>query len=151
MRVAAIQMCSTADLSANLAAAAQGVEEAARGGAVFVGLPENFAYLRREGEPIPCTQPLEGEIVETVRKWARAHGVWLVGGSCAEAVAGDARVHNTGVLVAPDGSLAAVYRKMHLFDVDLRSQGGGSYQESRHIAPGDEVVVAETPFGGVGL
>ncbi|MEN8159829.1 MAG: carbon-nitrogen hydrolase family protein [Myxococcota bacterium] len=151
MRVAALQMCSSADVPANLAAAAQGVEEAARAGALFVGLPENFAYLRREGEPIPCAQPLDGEIVGSLRSWARAHGVWLLGGSFPESVPGEARVHNTSVLVAPDGTLAAVYRKIHLFDVDLRAQGGGCYQESAHVAPGADVVVADTPFGGVGL
>jgi predicted amidohydrolase len=151
MRVAALQLCSTEDLAANLAAAARLVEEAARAGATLVGLPENFAFLRREGAPIPCAQPLQGEIVETLRKLARAHSLWLLGGSFAEAVPGERRVHNTSVLVAPDGSLAAVYRKIHLFDVDLRAQGGACYQESAGVAPGAEVVVAETPFGGVGL
>jgi len=151
MRVAAVQMCSTDDLAANLAAAARLVEEAARGGASLVALPENFAYLRREGAPIPCAQPLDGEIVETLRKLARAHALWLLGGSFPEALPGERRVHNTSVLVAPDGALAAVYRKIHLFDVDLRAQGGGCYQESATVAPGAEVIVADTPFGGVGL
>jgi predicted amidohydrolase len=151
MRVAAIQMCSTDDLAANLASAAQLVEEAARGGATLVGLPENFAFLRNEGAPIPCAQPLEGEIVETLRKLARAHSLWLLGGSFAERIAGESRVHNTSVLVAPDGSLAAVYRKVHLFDVDLSAQGGARHQESARVAPGADVVMAETPFGGLGL
>ena len=151
MRVAALQMCSTEDVAANLAAASRLVEEAARAGATLAALPENFAFLRREGAPIPCAQSLDGEIVETLRKLARAHSLWLLGGSFPEAVPGEPRVHNTSVLVAPDGSLAAVYRKIHLFDVDLRAQGGGCYQESARVAPGAEVVVAETPFGGVGL
>ena len=151
MRVAALQMCSTDDLAANLAAAAGLVTEAAHAGATLAALPENFAFLRREGEPIPCAQSLDGEIVETLRKLARAHSLWLLGGSFPEAVPGEGRVHNTSVLIAPDGSLAAVYRKIHLFDVDLRAQGGGCYQESARVAPGAEVVVADTPFGGVGL
>jgi predicted amidohydrolase len=151
MRVAALQMCSGEDVAANLAAAAELVEEAARAGATLVALPENFAFLRREGAPIPCAQPLDGEIVETLRKLARAHSLWLLGGSFPEAVPGERRVHNTSVLVAPDGALAGVYRKIHLFDVDLRAQGGGCHQESAHVAPGAEVVVVETPFGSVGL
>jgi len=150
VRVAAIQMCSTDDLPANLAAAGRLVEDAARSGAKLVALPENFAFLRREGAPIPCAQPLGGEIVETLRKLARAHSLWLLGGSIPEA-APDGRVHNTSVLLAPDGSLAAVYRKIHLFDVDLSAQGGARFQESARIAPGSEVVMAETPFGGLGL
>jgi predicted amidohydrolase len=151
VRAAAIQMCSSDDLAANLRAAAASVAEAAGAGAELVALPENFAYLRREGTPIPCAQPLDGPIVAALREWARAHRIWLLGGSFAEAVPRDERVHNTSVLVAPDGSLAAVYRKIHLFDVDLRAQGGGQYRESATVAPGTELVVAETPFGGVGL
>jgi predicted amidohydrolase len=144
-------MCSTDDVAANLAAAEALVGEAARAAAELVALPENFAYLRREGLRIPCAQPLDGPIVAALRSWARTHGIWLLGGSFAEAVPRDERVHNTSVLVAPDGTLAAVYRKLHLFDVDLAAQGGASYRESATVAPGDEVVMAETPFGGVGL
>jgi predicted amidohydrolase len=66
-------------------------------------------------------------------------------------VSGDARVHNTSVLVGPDGTIEAVYRKIHLFDVDLRESGGGVFSESAIIAPGSEVVVADTPVGGIGL
>jgi predicted amidohydrolase len=151
VRAAAVQMCSTDDMAANLAAAESLVREAAVAGAELVALPENFAYLRREGLRIPCAQPLDGPIVAALREWARAHRIWLLGGSFAEAVPQDERVHNTSVLVGPDGSVAAVYRKIHLFDVDLAAQGGSSYRESAAVAPGSEVVVAETPFGGVGL
>jgi predicted amidohydrolase len=151
VRAAAIQMSSSDDVAANLRAAAALVAEAAHAGAELVALPENFAYLRREGTPIPCAQPLDGPIVEALREWARAHRIWLLGGSFAEAVPRDERVHNTSVLLAPDGRLAAVYRKIHLFDVDLRAQGGSSHRESAAVAPGSDVVVAETPFGGVGL
>ena len=151
VRVGVVQMQSTDDLAANLAAARAFVAAAARGGAQWVALPENFAYLRREGTPIPCAQDLDGEIVGTLRTLAREHDLWLLGGTFPERADGDARVHNTSVLVAPDGELAAVYRKIHLFDVDLRDQGGGAFQESATIAPGKEVVTASTPFGGVGL
>jgi predicted amidohydrolase len=151
VRAAAIQMCSTDDRAANLRAAEALVDEAARAGAELVALPENFAFLRREGLPIPCAEPVEGELVAMLRTWARRHRVWLLGGSFAEAVPGSARAHNTSVFLSPEGSLAAVYRKIHLFDVDLAAQGGRSYRESEHIAPGAEVVVATTPFGVVGL
>jgi len=150
-RVGVIQMCSTDDLRANLAAARQWIEAAARSGAAFIALPENFAFLRREGKPIPCAQGLDGEIVGFVRERAAAHAVWLLGGTFPEAIEGDPRVYNTSVLAAPDGSLAAVYRKIHLFDVDLRASGGGVFRESATIAPGEQVVVAETPLGHVGL
>ncbi|HEY8495339.1 MAG TPA: carbon-nitrogen hydrolase family protein [Myxococcota bacterium] len=150
MRVAAIQMTSTDDVAANLAAARKFVAEAAGLGATLVALPENFAFLRREGAEIPCAQGLDGEIVTTLRELAAEHRIWLLGGSFPEA-AGDGRIHNTSVAVDPDGRLAAVYRKIHLFDVDLSAQGGAVYRESERIAPGSEVVSVETPFGGIGL
>ena len=150
MRVGVVQMTSTDDLPSNLASARELVGEAVEGGAEWVALPENFAYLRREGEPFPCAQDLGGEIVGTVCALAREHGVWILGGTFPEAT-GEERVSNTSVLVSPEGDVTAVYRKMHLFDVDLRAQGGGCFQESKSIAPGSEVVAAETPFGGIGL
>jgi len=151
MRVGVVQLTSTDDLKANLEAADLRVREAVDRGAELVALPENFAFLRREGLPIPVAQGLDGEIVERLRDWARSHRIWLVGGSFAEAVEGDRRVFNTCVCCAPDGSVAGVYRKIHLFDVDLRSTGGQAYTESERVAPGTEPVRVETPFGGIGL
>jgi predicted amidohydrolase len=151
VRVAVVQMTSTDDLEANLEAARGFVDEAAALGAELVALPENFAYLRREGKPIPCAQGLDGEIVGMLREQARRHRIWLLGGTFAERVPGEARVHNTSVLCSPRGEPVAVYRKIHLFDVDLRAQGGDAFTESATIAPGRDVVVAETPFGGLGL
>ncbi len=148
--VAVVQLTSTDDLDANLRAAGARIAEAADRGAALIALPENFAYLRREGMPFPCAQSLDGEIVGQLRAWAREHGVWLLGGSFPEAIEGDARVHNTSVLCAPTGEVAAHYRKIHLFDVDL-GESGGRFVESQHFAPGDRVVVADTPWGGLGL
>jgi predicted amidohydrolase len=149
VRVAAVQLCSSDDLEANLAAARAGVDEAAQRGAELVALPENFAYLRREGLPVPCAQGLGGEIVGTLRELARRHGVRILGGTFPEAIAGETRVHNTSVLVGPGGEIEAVYRKIHLFDVQLGE--GADFRESASVAPGGEVVVAPTPFGGIGL
>jgi predicted amidohydrolase len=149
MRVAVVQMTSTDEVAANLENARRFVGEAAVRGAELVALPENFAYLRREGLPIPCAQPLDGQIVGTLRALARGHGVRLLGGSFPEAIPGDTRVYNTSVLVSPEGEIEAVYRKIHLFDVDLGE--GAAYTESETIAPGKEVVVARTPIGGIGL
>jgi predicted amidohydrolase len=151
VRAAVVQLRSTDDLEANLNAATGSVEDAAAQGAELVALPENFAYLRREGKPVPCAQGLDGEIVGTLRDLARRHRLWLLGGSFAERIPDDGRVHNTSVLVSPQGEIQAVYRKIHLFDVDLGAQGGGAFTESATIAPGSEVVVAKTPYGGLGL
>jgi predicted amidohydrolase len=151
MHVGVIQMTSTDDLGANLKATRELVAAAAERGAEFISMPENFAFLRREGSAFPCAQGFDGEIVGCLSSLARKHGVWLLGGSFPEAMAGDNRVYNTSVLLSPSGEVVAHYRKIHLFDVDLSSAGGGAFRESDSIARGEEVVVAETPFGPLGL
>jgi len=147
--VGVVQLCSTDDLEANLEAARVAVAEAAGLGCAFVAIPENFAYLRREGTRFPCAQGFDGAIVGAVRDWARSHGIWLLGGSFPESVPGEERVYNTSFLVNPDGEVVSRYRKIHLFDVQLGD--GGNFTESKSIAPGQDVEVAETPFGRVGL
>lgn len=151
MRAGVVQMTSGDDLAANLAAAEALLDAAVSRGAEFVALPENFAYLRREGEPIACTERLDGEVVSTLRRWSRERRIWLVGGSFPEAIDADSRVHNTCVVCSPSGEVVAIYRKIHLFDVDLRSRGGDVYRESSLVAPGSEPSVFDTPYGRVGL
>ena len=151
MRAAIVQLCSTDDLSANLARAEKGIAEAAERGAGFVALPENFAYMRREGEPFPCAQGEDGELLRALSGWAREHRIWLLGGTLPERIEGDTRVYNTSLVYSPDGEEVARYRKIHLFDVDLGADGEDRYRESAHFAAGSEVVVAPTPFGGIGL
>lgn len=151
MRVALVQLCSTADLDANLANAEAGVLEAVDQGATFVALPENFAYMRREGEPFPCAQGPDGRILRALSDWARINQIWLLGGSFPEAIPGDQRVYNTSVMFSPEGIEVARYRKIHLFDVSLGPDGEDQYRESMHFAPGTEIAAALTPFGVVGM
>ncbi len=151
MRVAIVQLSSTDALTANLKAAENGILEAVDRGATFVALPENFAYMRREGEPFPCAQAPGGEIVCALSDWARQHRIWLLGGTFPEAIPGESRVYNTSVMFSPDGDEIARYRKIHLFDVTLGPDGEDQYEESKHFAAGEEVVVASTSFGTVGL
>jgi predicted amidohydrolase len=151
MLLAAIQVCSTDDLQGNLKRANELVSLAADRGAELACLPENFAFMRREGTAFPCAQSLDGEIVSGLQQLAQRRGLWLLGGTFPETIPGQKRVHNTSVLVSPAGELVAVYRKIHLFDADLGAEGGGAFRESETFAPGHEVVVAETPFGGLGM
>lgn len=146
---AALQMTSTADVEANLAAAERLVEQAAARGARFVALPENFAFLRAEGETVPDPQALDGPWVRRMAELARRLELTLLLGSLPEAASGETRVYNTSVLLGPDGGTLAVYRKIHLFDVEL--PGAAPLQESRAVLPGAEPVVAQTPFGSLGL
>ncbi|HKA14530.1 MAG TPA: nitrilase-related carbon-nitrogen hydrolase, partial [Myxococcota bacterium] len=151
VRAAVIQLTSTDDLAHNLAAAEDLVREAAGRGATFIALPEMFAFLRREGQRFPHAQPVDGEIIGRVRSWSRELTVRILAGSIAESVPGSERVHNTSVLIGPSGAIEAVYRKIHLFDIDLAATGGGTFTESKSIAPGEEVAVADTEIGGIGL
>lgn len=151
VRVAIVQTSSGDDLKANLDYAREAIREGAELGAQLIALPENFAYMRREGSAFPCAQGPDGEILRFISEQARETGCWLLGGSFPEAIPGERRVYNTSVVMAPDGSECARYRKMHLFDVDLGDAAEDSYRESDHFAPGDTVVVADTGFGGLGL
>jgi len=146
---AAIQMNSTADVERNLALAESLVAEAAARGAKLIGLPENFAFLKSEGEPVPEPQTMEGPWVRRMAEAARRHGVTLLLGSLPEAVPNDTRILNTSVLLGPDGQILARYSKMHLFDIDL--PGMESLKESKAVAPGRDVVVANSPVGPLGL
>ena len=96
-RVAAVQMTSTDDLAANLAAARRRAEEGAAGGADLVAFPENFAYLRREGTRVPAAQRLDGPIVSEMAGLARRLGIWMLLGSLPESIPGSRRIRNTSV------------------------------------------------------
>jgi predicted amidohydrolase len=139
MRVAAVQLNSTGDKGRNLDAAARLVAAAAAEGAELIGLPEKWNLLGAGDELVAGAEPLDGPTLSAAAGWARELGVYLLAGSIAERVEGEERLHNTSVLISPDGEIAAVYRKIHLFDVDVE---GVRYRESDTERPGEEIVVA---------
>ncbi|MGE5126601.1 MAG: carbon-nitrogen hydrolase family protein [Betaproteobacteria bacterium] len=146
---AVVQMTSTTDVERNLSTAEGLVTRAAERGARLVTLPENFAFLRSEGQPVPDAQPLDGPWVRRMADLARRHALTLLLGSIPERIDGDSRVQNTSVLLGPDGTTLAAYRKLHLFDIDL--PGMEHLKESRSVVAGSEVVVADSPAGRLGL
>jgi predicted amidohydrolase len=152
--VAAAQMTSTEDVTANLARSAAITRDAAAAGATLVGLPENFAYLGGDRDHrLSIAESLEdgatpGPILAAMQALARETGAWLLLGGFPER-ASATHIRNTSVLLRADGSIAATYRKIHLFDVDV--PGGKRFRESETIEPGDTPVVAETPWGPLGL
>lgn len=146
---AAVQMTSGADKAKNIETAAALVRRAAKAGATFVGLPENFGWMGPEPERNTAAEPLDGPSFEAMSELARDAKVTLLAGSLLETGAPGGRLYNTSTVFGPDGSRLAVYRKMHLFDVEIGD--GQTYRESAAVAPGEGPVVAETPVGKVGL
>ena len=148
MRAAVVQLNSSPDKDRNLTMADRLVREAARQGAELIVLPEKFNVLGETEDLIAGAEPLEGQTLHWAAEAARNLGVWIVAGSIVERIAGDDKLRNTSALLGPDGDLHAVYRKIHMFDVEV---GGVSYRESDTEAPGSEIVVADAGELPVGI
>ena len=149
MRAAAVQLQSTEDRDRNLEDADLLTRRAAADGAELVVLPERLDIRGSAADYAAGAETLEGRAVTWARDTARELGIDIVAGSVAERREGRERVANTSVHVGPDGELKAVYRKIHMFDVEV---GGVEYRESEHSEPADEIVVSETAQGlGLGL
>jgi predicted amidohydrolase len=146
VRVAAVQLNSNGDKERNLAAAARLVRAAAADGAEFVALPEKWNLLAGGADLLAGAERLDGPSLTAARGWARELGVHLLAGSISERPEEGGKPFNTSVLIGPEGEDVAVYRKIHMFDVDA---GGVSYRESEHEEPGSEPVVA--PLGDLNL
>ena len=151
-RVAAVQMATGPNLNANLSEVERLIREAAAAGAGLVVLPENFAFMGRSEQDLLGLAEADGDgpLQTFLARTAERYGVWLVGGTVPLASNNPARVRAACLLYAASGERIARYDKIHLFDVAL-PEGGERYQESATIEPGEQVVVAETPFGRLGL
>jgi len=149
IRLACVQMTSRADKAANLEKAETLVAKAASTGADVVLLPEKWNAIGAVDDLHAAAEPLEGgESVEAMASWARGHGITLVGGSITERREGREKLSNTCVVFDPSGDAVAVYRKIHLFDVEA---GGHVYRESDAEEHGEEAVVAEAEGWRIGL
>ncbi len=151
MQIAAVQMISGPDVAANLADAARLIGQAAAGGAALVVLPENFAIMPlQEAERLAAKEKDGGgPIQDFLSDQARRRHVWLVGGTIPLEASRAERARAACLLINADGERVARYDKIHLFDVRL--DNGEEYQESSTIEAGEEVVVAKTPVGTLGL
>jgi deaminated glutathione amidase len=146
-RAAAIQLNSTDDAERNRATAERLVREAAERGARLVVLPEKWNRLCEPERMAATAEPLDGPSTRWAGELARELGIDLVAGSICED-AGEVN-HNTSVHAGPDGGTRAVYRKLHLFDVEV---AGTVYRESEYESAGDEVVVSALADGaGLGM
>ena len=153
---ACIQMSSDTDIEANMKRAERYIRRAAARGASLVITPENTALLGPQFHKVELAEPLDGAIGSFFSALADELGIHLLVGSIAEQRIDDIsgmidtrRCYNTSVLFDTKGDLTASYRKLHLFDVDV--PGGLTINESDSICAGDELVVAETELGSIGL
>jgi deaminated glutathione amidase len=150
--VAAIQMASGLNVSANLIEAERLIGRAADAGACLVVLPENFPIMGSSEFDKVHVREHEGSgpIQEFLSAQAARHNIWLVGGTVPLAGADPDKVRAACLLFDDRGNRVARYDKMHLFDVRLE-ESGENYTESTTIEPGAQVVVVDTPCGRLGL
>ena len=144
MRVAAVQLNSSADLRANLASADRLTRAAAAEGASLIVLPEKWTAIGSDEQLRAAAETLEGQALSWARAIARELSLDLVAGSILELLPGQDKLANTCVHVDPQGEIRATYRKLHMFDVEV---GGRSYRESELEQPGDEIVLSHTAEG----
>lgn len=150
MKIAALQTVSTPDLPRNLEVAARLIAQAARDGAALVALPEYFCLmgLRDEDKLDHAEVPGQGPIQDFLAAQAKAHGLWLIGGTLPLQGADPAHVRNACCVYAPDGTQAARYDKIHLFCYD---NGRERYDEARVLEPGSTPVALQVGPLRVGL
>jgi predicted amidohydrolase len=147
LRAAVVQLNSTNDKGRNLETAERLVRAAAADGADLVALPEKWNLLAGGEELVAGAEALDGPSLGAARSWARELGIDLLAGSVSE-LGPEGKAFNASVLIGPDGEDVAVYRKIHMFDVDA---GGVSYRESAHEEPGAEIVTAQLGDAVLGL
>src|SRR5436190_18758807 len=141
LRVALVQTDATDDVAANVARAAQLADEAAKDGARLVALPEYLQYRGDDDGFRASARPIPGPHTDPFCEVARRRNAWILVGSTAETSPDPRRPFNTSALIAPDGSIAATYRKIHLFDVAV--DDGPVDTESARVTAGDRLVTAD--------
>jgi deaminated glutathione amidase len=144
LKVAAVQLNSTADRDANIALADRLVRAAAADGARLIVLPEKWTAMGGREDLLAAAEPLDGDALAWARALARELSIDLVAGSVLERAPGAEKLANTSVHVDPHGEVRAVYRKVHMFDVEV---GGRTYRESELEQPGEEIVLSQTADG----
>jgi deaminated glutathione amidase len=149
-RVGLVQLTTGRDVAANLVAATTLIRDAAKVGAQYVQTPEVTVLMERDSSRLfVATRPEDGNpALAHFRSLARELKIWLHIGSMGIAVSPD-KIANRAFLISPGGVIMARYDKIHMFDVDL--PGGETYRESKNYRPGDQAVVADLPWGPLGI
>ena len=146
---ACIQLTSTDDMAATIAAIEALVRQAAGQGAQLVTLPENAFLMEVPGSDRILYTEAAHPGIRAASALAKASAIWLLIGSAAVKTDDSGKTVNRALLLAPDGSIVCRYDKIHLFDVTLPS--GETYAESARMRAGVEAVLAQTPFAAIGL
>ncbi len=150
MKLAAVQMISGPEVGPNLATAGRLIAEAAAAGAQLVALPEYFPLIGASDVDRLAARECDGSgpIQDFLAEAARAHGIWLVGGSIPLHGNDPDKLRNSSLVYDPEGRRVARYDKIHLFGF---RKGTESYDEAATIERGDQIVSFDTPLGRVGL
>jgi predicted amidohydrolase len=149
-RAACVQMRTGLDVAANVAAASTLICEAKAKGAHFAATPEMTSLFEAESDALftKVREERDDEALKAFRALAEELTLWLLIGSLPIKVE-ERRCANRSFLIDPKGAVRATYDKIHMFDVDL--PGGEVYRESKNYRPGERAVVANTPWGKLGL
>lgn len=139
MRVGLVQINSQENRQHNVARAIELIDHAVAQGAQLVALPECVTFLGRREHHAANAESIDGETAQAFAATAKRHGIWLHGGSIIEKTS-QGKDYNTTMVFNPRGERVAVYRKIHLFDVDIAP---GSYRESDTYLPGDQIVTTD--------
>ena len=146
---AAIQIDTQNNKKENLSKLDHFIDVAKGHGAKLVGMPEFVNFFGEEKEEIENAETIPGPTTDFFCKKAKQHGIWLSCGSIAEKISGKDKLYNSSVFVNPKGEIVSVYRKIHLFDVDIKNVV--TVVESNIIMAGEEIVVVDTDLTKVGL
>ncbi len=150
IKIAAIQMASGPYVAANLSEAERLIEIAVNQGAKLVALPEYFALMGfKETDKVAIREEEGKGVIQTfMKKMAKKHKIWLIGGSIPLVSNFPNKVRNSCLVYNDKGDQVARYDKIHLFGLDL---GNEHYHEEKTIESGNSIEVVDTPFGKIGL
>lgn len=151
-KIAAIQMASGPNVSANLIEASKQITSAVQAGAKLIVLPENFAFMgfKNTDQVNIAEEDGAGPIQDFLSEQAKKNKVWLISGTIPVKSALENKVYAACLVYNEKGERVSRYNKIHLFDVHLEITSE-TYNESETVEAGNEVVVVETPFGKIGI
>jgi predicted amidohydrolase len=149
-RAGLVQLRSGRSIAPNMEMAEALIRRAAAGGALYVQTPENTSIMELETDRLLSAIDTEDRSapLRQLQALGKELGIWLHVGSLAMKLP-SGKVANRSYLITPQGEIAAHYDKLHMFDVDLA--GGESYRESRNFDPGNKAVLADLPWGRLGM